>query len=284
MVEGSCCSMKSIISFWLLFWLICLAGNALAGTGETQGQQDRVITIHHLDKRGGQGKLVKLTLPQLEAMGGQRIGSAYFDRAMDYQGSRFYAISFASLLDRFDPDRLGDAVLLNCVDDYQGILSVEEIRRYDLQLATQIEVKTGLKVPSWLNPLLVLVPNGVSAPFQEKFITANIRELKFVNRADYYEPLISVAQKFPGVEKGFAAYKNNCQFCHSLQGVGGNKGGRLIKKYRFSVASQRQRFKSDFAHFHNKHNADKQNVEQFISQKDLLEIEKFLEAISKERS
>ena len=235
-----------------------------------------------MTKQGGQGQLTELTLPQLESLGGQRIASAYFDRAMDYQGSRFYAISFASLLDRFDPDQLSDAVLLNCVDDYQGILPVQDIRRYDLQLATRIEIQAGLKLPSWLNPLLVLVPEGVDAPFQEKFMTANIRELEFVNREDYYAPLQTVVQKFPGTEKGFQSYKNNCQFCHSLKKVGGNKGGRLIKKYRFSVASERQRFQSDFAGFHNKQNADKQNVEQFVTDEEIRAVGKFLAVFANE--
>jgi hypothetical protein len=273
--------MKTIISLCLLFVLICLAGNNLAGAEGHPGPQDRVITIHSMARQGGHGQLTELSLQQLESLGSQRIASSYFDRAMDYQGSRFTAISFARLLDRFDPDRLSDAVLLKCVDDYQGILPVEDIRRYDLQLATRIEVKADLKVPSWLNPLLVLVPEGVSAPFQEKFMTANIRELEFINQADYYAPLQDIVGKFPGLEKGFQSYKNNCQFCHSLKKVGGNKGGRLIKKYRFSMESERQRFLSDFAGFHNKQNADKQNVEQFVTDEEIEAVGKFLAVFAK---
>ena len=281
MAEGSCCPMKSIISFCLLFGLICPPGNAFAGAEGDPGLQDRVITISSMAMQGGHGQLTKFSLQQLESLGSQRIASSYFDRAMDYQGSRFTAISFAGLLDRFDPDRLSDAVLLNCVDDYQGILPVQEIRRYELVLATRIEVADTLKLPSWLNPLLVLVPEGVSAPFQEKFMTANIRELEFIKLQDYYAPLQDVAGKFPGVKKGFQSYKNNCQFCHSLKKVGGNKGGQLIKKYRFSVASERQRFLSDFADFHNKQNADKQNVEQFVTDEELAAVGKFLAIFAK---
>jgi hypothetical protein len=172
-------------------------------------------------------------------------------------------------------------VLLNCVDDYQGILPVREIRRYDLQLATRIAVNAKVKLPSWLNPLLVLVPDGVSAPFQEKFMTANIRELKFINQEDYYAPLQDVVGKFPGLEKGFQSYKNNCQFCHSLKKVGGNKGGRLLEKYRFSVELERRRFLSDFAGFHNKQNVDKQNVEQFVTDAELAAVGKFLAVFAK---
>ena len=59
-------------------------------------------------------------------------------------------------------------------------------------------------------PELFMLSND---PVKEKFMTANIRELEFVNREDYYAPLKSVVQKFPGVARGFQSYKNNCQFC-----------------------------------------------------------------------
>jgi hypothetical protein len=260
----------------MLFVLVCHTGNVLAGAGQARDPKDRVININSMAGQGGQAKLTQFTLSQLESLGGQRMTSEYFDRAMDYQGSRFTAISFSRLVDRFDPGHLSDAVLLDCVDDYQGILLIDDIRRYDLQLATRIEIKAGLKRPSWLHPLLVLVPQGVSAPFQEKFMTANIRELKFVSREKYYAPLSSVVRKFPDLGQGFQSYKNNCQFCHSLRGVGGNKGGQLIKKYRFSLATEKLRFESDFARFHNKLNADKQNIEQFVTAEEIGAIGKFL--------
>ena len=107
------------------------------------------------------------SLEAVEGWGAESVTSGYFDRAMDYQGTRFRAISFAALLDRFDPLGRTTAVLLNCFDDYQGILSREDIQQYDLRLATRIDVLPEYERPDWLHPLLVLVPDGSDAPFQE---------------------------------------------------------------------------------------------------------------------
>ena len=85
-------------------------------------------------------------------------------------------------------------MLLNCFDDYQGILSLNDIRRYDLRLATKIKLAFGSFKPDWLNPLLILVPDGKHPPFQERFLTANIRELKFVRLKNYYAPLEKIAR------------------------------------------------------------------------------------------
>ena len=112
--------------------------------------------------------------------------SSYFDRAMKYDGTEFEAISLLKLIDQFQLKNGEDAILLNCFDDYQGLLSLSDIHRYDLHLATKIKVSLGSSKPDWLNPLLVLVPNGENPPFEERFLTPNIRQLEFVRLNDYY--------------------------------------------------------------------------------------------------
>ncbi|MFQ5443341.1 MAG: hypothetical protein ACE5EK_01870 [Nitrospinales bacterium] len=218
-----------------------------------------------------------LSLTQLEVVGVKTISSTYFDRSMRYQGTRLRVISFSRLVDRFKPMDKADAVLLNCFDDYQGIVSLDEIRKYDLHLATDIEVRPGFKKPSWLNPLLTVVPDAISAPRMERFMTANIRQLRFVRLEEYYAPLPSVTEASQEIQAGLQAYKDNCIFCHSLEGVGGNKGLRLLEKYDFSSEQAKRRFESDFLGFHNKKNADKQDVEQFLARKHLREIIHFLD-------
>lgn len=213
---------------------------------------------------------------QLEDLGVKTVSSSYFDRSMRYRGTRLRVISFSGLVTTFPPLDKADAVLLNCFDDYQGIVSLEEIRNYDLHLATSIEVQPGFKKPDWLNPLLTVVLDGVSAPRMERFMTANIRELRFVRLEDYYSPLPSVSGALPEIQGGLQAYKDNCIFCHSMRGVGGNKGSDLLENYDFSRELDRGRFESDFLGFHNKNNADKQDVEQFLARKHLREIVQFL--------
>ncbi|MFQ5450731.1 MAG: c-type cytochrome [Nitrospinaceae bacterium] len=224
------------------------------------------------------------SLAELEALGTEEVGSPYFDRAMNYRGSRFRVISFSRLVDRFDPAGTGNAVLLNCFDDYQGILTVADIRRYRLRLATRIKLRPGYKKPGWLNPLLVIVPEGSRAPFQERFMTANIRELRFVDLEEYYAPLRKIGTSSPQVREGMEAFKNNCLFCHSLNGVGGNKGIRLPGTYDFSRSAAWERFQKDFAAFHHKDHPNKQNVDQFVSDEELRAIVQFLGRLAETRS
>jgi hypothetical protein len=73
-------------------------------------------------------------------------------------------------------------------------------------------------------------------------------------------------------------FKNNCLFCHSLKGRGGNKGARLLEAYDFSYKSDQIRMLRDFRGFHNKDNQDKQDVEQFITQKKLERVVDFLKS------
>ncbi|MFQ5483085.1 MAG: hypothetical protein ACE5ER_10040, partial [Nitrospinaceae bacterium] len=119
------------------------------------------------------GRKLTLTPAQLEALGVETIGSAYFDRAMGYSGAAFRAVSLATLLQRFDSGR-ADAVLLDCFDDYQGLVPLRDVRRYQLMLATRITLPPGAVAPSWLRPLLIVVPDGADAPLQERFLTAAI--------------------------------------------------------------------------------------------------------------
>ncbi len=221
------------------------------------------------------------TVPKLEALGLKEMLSSYFDRAMKYRGTEFEAISLLKLVSKFKMKSGGDAILLNCFDDYQGILPISDILKYDLYLATKIKVGFGSSKPDWLNPLLVLVPDGKTPPFEERFLTANIRELKFVRLSDYYAPLKKVSETSEKAKQGFEVYKNNCLFCHSLKGRGGNKGIRLLDDYAFSKAAEQKKFLTDFKSFHHKGNADKQDVEQFVTTKKLRSVAEFLLAMQR---
>ena len=230
--------------------------------------QQRILTITYADS-AGQMVSETWTKEKLETLGVQTISSEYFDRAMHWSESRFSSINFANLIKRFRFKRGEDAVLLNCFDDYQGVLSLEDIYRYDLRLATKITLMLGSSKPDWLNPLLILVPDGKRAPFQERFMTANIRELIFVRLNDYYEPLEKIARSSSTAQKGIEVFKNNCLFCHSLKGRGGNKGKQLVESYDFLAEAGRSKFIIDFKKFHHKNNLDKQDLEQFVSQEKL---------------
>lgn len=214
---------------------------------------------------------------QLESFGTEEIASAYFDKALEYKDSKFHVVSLSKLVTHFDPEGLSDAVLLNCFDDYQGIVSVDDMKRFDLQLATRIEIRSEFNKPDWLNPLLIIVPDEKKAPFQERYLTANIRELRFAKLEDYYAPLLKVAGTPP--QAGFSAFKDNCLFCHSLLGVGGNKGVQLLKRYDFFHADGKEHFRKDFSLFHHKDNPDKQNVDQFVSETQMEAIIIFLRRV-----
>ncbi|MGV7221522.1 MAG: hypothetical protein ACQ9MH_08360 [Nitrospinales bacterium] len=223
-----------------------------------------------------------LSFSELETGGASEIQSRYFDTAMDYQGSTFITISFPKFVDRFNSANKADAVLLNCRDDYQGVLSIADINKYDLRLATEIQINPNIKKPSWLNPLLVIVPDGVDAPKMERFMTANISEILFVRLGDYYAPVTGIAEKFPESKKGLTVFQDNCLFCHSIKNVGGNKGIPLLSTYKFADTKDVARFRKDFAAFHNPGNEEKQNVDQYVTGPQLDEIANFLEAAQKE--
>ena len=216
------------------------------------------------------------TRAKLEKLGVKTISSSYFDRAMKYDDAQFKVISFLKLISQFELKSGEDAIVLNCFDDYQGILPISDALKYDMQLATKIELGFGLSKPSWLNPLLVVVPDGKSPPFEERFLTANIRELKFVRSSDYYGPLKNIAKVSKEASQGFEVYKNNCLFCHSLKGRGGNKGVRLLQTYELTKETDQKKLLKDFKSFHHKGNADKQDIEQFVTSDQLQRVMDFL--------
>lgn len=207
------------------------------------------------------------------------IASAYFDRAMHTQGSRFRVVSLATLIRKFRPEEQWDAVLLNCRDDYQGIISLDDILRYDLQLAMEMKLAPGRVRPDWLNPMVVIVPDSQQAPRQERFMTANIRELRFVRLSEYYAPLDQVTLQSMHAQRGGQVFKDNCLFCHSLKGVGGNKGRDLLGTYDFSKRADGPKFKKDFTAFHDEDNADKQDIEQFVDPDTLRRLVVFLREV-----
>jgi hypothetical protein len=219
----------------------------------------------------------------LEHLRSEWIPSAYFDRGMHYEGSQFRTVRLTELIQRFHPEDKWSAVLLDCHDDYQGIISMDDILEYELRLALEMKLAPNIKRPNWLNPMVVIVPDLKEAPRQERFMTANIRELRFVRLLDYYAPL-DLAFKSMHAHRGGQAFKDNCLFCHSLKGVGGNKGVNLLKTYNFAKgAGGGPQFKKDFVAFHNKDNADKQDMEQFVDSDTLRRIVVFLREIQKDR-
>jgi hypothetical protein len=257
--------MKQIIYLFLvmLVWVAGCSAPEKAAVGD-----QRVFRITHAESSGQMFSEI-WTGPRLEALGMLEISSEYFDRAMHVKDSRFSTVAFSRLLEHFQLKRGEDAVLLNCFDDYQGILSFNDIHRYDLRLAIKLKLSFWSSKPDWLNPLLIIVPDGKHPPFQERFITANIRELKFVRLNDYYAPLNKIAGSSTEARQGLEVFKNNCLFCHSLKGRGGNKGVRLLEAYNYSNDVDRKKFLTDFKSFHHKDNADKQDVEQFVTQEKL---------------
>ena len=267
-------------------FLVILVGIWVSGCSipeKVEVGEQRVFRITHADSSGQMFSEIWTghKLDSLDSLGAQQISSKYFDRAMHMQGTRFMAISFSRLLKEYQLKRGEDAVLLNCFDDYQGILSLNDIHRYDLRLATKIKLAFLNFKPDWLNPLLILVPDGKHPPFQERFLTANIRELKFVRLYDYYAPLEKIARHSPEAREGFEVFKNNCLFCHSLKGRGGNKGVRLLQAYGYSNGRDRKKFLTDFKNFHNKDNADKQDIEQFVNEGQLQQITDYLLQVQK---
>jgi hypothetical protein len=264
-----------IFALWTLLWL-----TACSTPEKLNVEEKKIFWVTHADSSGQMVSEI-WTETKLEALGMQETSSLYFDRAMNWSDSRFSAINFSDLVKRFVLKRGEDAVLMNCFDDYQGILSLDNVFRYDLMLATKIKLPFGNSKPDWLHPLLILVPNHKRPPFQERFMTANIRELKFIRLNDYYGPLEKIPGHSSTVKEGMEAFKNNCLFCHSLKGRGGNKGVLLTKAYRFSYEVDQKKFMMDFKKFHHKNNPDKQDLEQFVTHEKLKRIIDYLMVISK---
>ena len=215
----------------------------------------------------------------LEHLHSDWIASAYFDRSMHTEGSQFRAVALTELVQRFHPEERWDAVLLECNDDYEGIISIDDILKYDIRLAVEMKLAEDQQRPDWLNPMVVIVPDHKEVPHQERFMTANIRELRFVRLSEYYAQLDNVALKSMHAHRGGQVFKDNCLFCHSLKGIGGNKGVDLLNTYDFAKGVDGPRFKKDFAAFHHKDNADKQDMGQFVDSDTLRQIVVFLREV-----
>lgn len=204
------------------------------------------------------------------------ISSFYFDRGMKYKNSRFEVVSLSRLLEKYSASKNLDAILLNCADDYQGIISVDDIQRYDLQLALKINLSKGSVRPNWLKPLLIVIPDNMKPPFLERFFSANIIELRFVRLADYYAPLEPLNLTSAYAQLGLNVFKNNCLFCHSINNVGGNKGGSLLDKFDLKLDVGKRRFKKAFLAMHGMTNESKQNTNQFLTNDHFDALLKFL--------
>lgn len=251
----------------LVFVLPACAGNS--------GKYQRVT-----GERGKAPSRVALGNSLFDELGREWIASSYFDRGMKYKNSRLEVVSLSRLLDKYGAGEGVDAILLNCVDDYQGIVSVDDVRRYDLQLAVKIELAQGADRPDWLEPLLIVVPDNMSPPFLERFMTANINEIRFVRLTDYYAPLDRAALRGTSAEQGLKVFKDNCLFCHSINDVGGNKGGSLLAKFNFKLDQEKRRFRDTFLIKHGQVNANKQNTKQFLTDGQLTDLSEFLSAMA----
>ena len=208
------------------------------------------------------------------------IFSFYFDRSMKYENSLFEVISLSSLLSKYNLNEDVNAILLLCADDYQGVISFDDIKRYDLQLAIRMNLSKEQTKPDWLQPLLIVVPNNVKPPLLERFLTANIKELRFVSLTNYYAPVEPQNLTSDISIFGLETFKDNCIFCHSINNVGGNKGGSLIDKYELTLDREKQRFTEAFLKKHGINNDEKQNIKQFLTNNSLDAVLKFLQDIA----
>ncbi|MGY8766575.1 MAG: hypothetical protein ACKVI5_06920, partial [Nitrospinaceae bacterium] len=134
--------------------------------------------------------------------------------------------------------------------------------------------------PDWLQPLLIIVPNNVKPPLLERFLTANIKELRFVSLPNYYAPIESLKLTSDVSKAGLKTFKDNCIFCHSINNVGGNKGGSLVDKYALTLDREKQRFTEVFLKKHGIDNEEKQNTKQFLTNNSLDAVLKFLQDIT----
>ena len=208
------------------------------------------------------------------------IFSFYFDRSMKYENSLFEVVSLSSLLSKYNLNEDVNAILLLCADDYQGVISFDDIKRYDLQLAIRMNLSKDQTKPDWLQPLLIVVPNNVKPPLLERFLTANIKELRFVSLTNYYAPVEPKNLTSDISIFGLETFKDNCIFCHSINNVGGNKGGSLIDKYELTLDREKQRFTEAFLKKHGINNDEKQNIKQFLTNNSLDAVLKFLQDIA----
>ena len=208
------------------------------------------------------------------------ISSTYFDQGLKYESSRMKVVSLSELLKVYSPDENVDAILLNCADGYQGIISINDVKNYDLQLALIIELPQGTARPYWLQPLLIVVPNHAKPPFSERFFTANITELRFVRLVDYYSSLYSLDLRKAYAQFGLELFKDNCLFCHSINKVGGNKGTSLLSTFDLISDEGINNFKEKFFKMHGRDNNTTQNTGLFLTNDQFDALLEFLYEIS----
>ena len=212
------------------------------------------------------------------------ISSTYFDQGLKYESSRMKVVSLSELLKVYSPDENVDAILLNCADGYQGIISINDVKNYDLQLALIIELPQGTTRPYWLQPLLIVVPNHAKPPFSERFFTANITELRFVRLVDYYSSLYSLDLRNAYAQFGLELFKDNCLFCHSINKVGGNKGTSLLSTFDLISDEGINNFKEKFFKMHGRDNNTTQNTGLFLTNDQFDALLEFLYEISANHS
>ena len=212
------------------------------------------------------------------------ISSTYFDQGLKYESSRMKVVSLSELLKVYSPDENVDAILLNCADGYQGIISINDVKNYDLQLALIIELPQGTARPYWLQPLLIVVPNHAKPPFSERFFTANITELRFVRLVDYYSSLYSLDLRNAYAQFGLELFKDNCLFCHSINKVGGNKGTSLLSTFDLISYEGINNFKEKFFKMHGRDNNTTQNTGLFLTNDQFDALLEFLYEISANHS
>ena len=208
------------------------------------------------------------------------ISSTYFDQGLKYESSRMKVVSLSELLKVYSPDENVDAILLNCADGYQGIISINDVKNYDLQLALIIELPQGTARPYWLQPLLIVVPNHAKPPLSERFFTANITELRFVRLVDYYSSLYSLDLRNAYAQFGLELFKDNCLFCHSINKVGGNKGTSLLSTFDLISYEGINNFKEKFFKMHGRDNNTTQNTGLFLTDDQFDALLEFLYEIS----
>lgn len=215
-------------------------------------------------------------LEELEANGKRIILSSYFDRGMGLKETRLTVVPFNRMLEIFPPSKGMDSILMDGEDDYQAIISLDQGKKFNLYWATKIQVSDSEKKPDWMNPLALVVPDSSNPPDVERFLPANIKNLRYVRWEDYYKPITTVLRKYSKQEKlGFEAFGDDCLYCHSLKGIGGNKGGDLTKKFQFSSESGQKGFVQAFGI---KHYTKGQfsSVKEFLHKKKAQKIAEFL--------
>lgn len=215
-------------------------------------------------------------LEELEAKGKQVIRSSYFDRGMGLKETRLTVVPFSRMLEIFPPTNGMDSILMDGEDDYQAIISLDQGEKYNLYWATKIQVSDGEKKPDWMNPLALVAPDSSNPPDVERFLPANIINLRYVRWKEYYKPITAVLKRYPKqVKIGFEAFVDDCLYCHSLKGIGGNKGGDLTKKFQLSSESDQKGFVQAFGIKHyNK--GQFSSVEEFLRKKKAQKIAEFL--------